>query len=167
MRWIAAVLLSAICGLAQAGDPAYTVRDTDLRAKPFSDAESLSVIAANSKVEILQRKSSWMQVKVAGATGWVKMLSLRLSSSTGLRKSGDSGLAALFNVASTGNSGSTVTTGVRGLSEEQLKNTHANPQELEQAHAYAVSKAEAKRFAQEGRLSARDMAYLPEVKGDN
>lgn len=167
MKWIAAVCLSVMCGLAQAGDPAYTVRDTNLKARPFSDAETLTVISADSKVDILQRKSGWMQVKASGATGWVKMLSLRLDSSTGQRRKGDSGLAALFNVASTGSSGSTVTTGVRGLSEEQLKNTRANPQELEQARAYAVSKAEAKNFAQAGKLSARDMAYLPEVKGDN
>ncbi len=166
MKWLAAVCLSVLCGLAHAGDPAYTVRDTDLRAKPFADSDSLSVIAANTKVEIMQRKSSWMQVKVSGATGWVKMLSLRLGAAE-QKKRGDSGLAALFNVASTGNSGSTVTTGVRGLSEEQLKNTRANPQELEAARAYAVSKAEAKRFAQAGKLGARDMAYLPEPEGDN
>jgi hypothetical protein len=166
MRWLAVIFLSAMCGLAHAGDPAYTVRDTDLRARPFADAESLSLVPANTRVEIMQRKSSWMQVRVSGTTGWVKMLSLRLGAPE-QNKRGDSGLAALFNVASTGNSGSTVTTGVRGLSEEQLKNTHANPQELEAARAYAVSKSEAKKFAQAGRLNARDMAYLPEVEGDN
>lgn len=166
MRWIAVICLSMMSALAQAGDPAYAVRDTDLKAKPFSDAETLTGIAANTKVEVLQRKSSWTQVKVAGKTGWVKMLSLRLGDASGQKKRGDSGLAALFNVASTGNSGSTVTTGVRGLSEEQLKNTTANPQELEAAQAYAVSKAEAKRFAQAGKLSARNLDYLP-AKGDN
>ena len=167
LKWVVAVCFSLMCGVAQAGDPAYTVRDTDLKARPFGDAETLSAISANTRVEIIQRKSSWTQVKVAGVTGWVKMLSLRLNSSGEQKKRGDSGLAALFNVASTGSSGSTVTTGVRGLSEEQLKNTHANPQELDAARAYAVSKAEAKRFAQAGKLSARDMAYLPEPEGDN
>ena len=166
MKWITAVCLSVACGIAHAGDPAYAVRDTNLKAKPFADAQTLSVVAADTRVEILQRKSGWMQVKVSGATGWVKMLSLRLSSSAAQKKSADNGFAALFNVASTGNSGSTVTTGVRGLSEEQLKNTHANPQELEQAQAYAASKAEARKFAQEGKLSAHDMAYLPEPKGE-
>jgi uncharacterized protein YgiM (DUF1202 family) len=167
MRWIAAVCLSLLCGLAQAGDPAYAVRDTDLKARPYSDADTLSVVSANSKVEIMQRKSSWMQVKVGGKTGWVKMLSLRLGEASAQKKRGDSGLASLFNVATTGSSGSTVTTGVRGLSEEQLKNTHANPQELEAARAYAVDKAEAKKFAKAGKLTAHSMDYLPEVEGDN
>ena len=167
MKWLAAICLSLVCTLAQAGDPAFAVRDTDLKARPYSDAETLAGVAANTKVEILQRKSSWMQVRVEGKTGWMKMLSLRLGESTGQKKRGDSGLAALFNVASTGSSGSTVTTGVRGLSEEQLKNTSANPQELEAAKAYAVSKAEAKKFAQSGKLSARKMDYLPALEGDN
>lgn len=165
MRWIAAICLTLVCGLAQAGDPAYAVRDTDLKARPYSDADTLSVVPADSKVEIMQRKSSWMQVKVGNKTGWVKMLSLRLSA--GQKKRGDSGLASLFNVATTGSSGSTVTTGVRGLSEEQLKNTRGNPRELENARAYAVDKSEAKKFARAGKLTAHSMDYLPEVKGDN
>lgn len=167
MRWIAAVCLSLVCAVAHAGDPAYAVRDIELKARPFSDAETLSQIAVNTRVEIMQRRSSWMQVRVAGKTGWVKMLSLRLSEASGQKRGGDSGLAALFNLASTGSSGATVTTGVRGLSEEQLKNTHGNPQELKQAQAYAVSQAEARKFAQAGNLTARHMDYLPEVKGDN
>lgn len=167
MKWIAAICLSLLCGMAQAGDPAYAVRDTDLKAKPFSDAVTLSQVAANTRVEIMQRKSSWMQVKVNGKTGWIKMLSLRLGEASARKKRGDSGLAALFNVASTGSSGSTVTTGVRGLSEEQLKNTTSNPQELEAGKAYAVSKSEARKFAQSGKLSARKMDYLPAVEGGN
>jgi uncharacterized protein YgiM (DUF1202 family) len=167
MKWIVAVCFSLVCGLAQAGDPAYAVRNTDLKAKPYSDSATLSQLAANTKVEIMQRQSGWMQVKVNGKLGWVKMLSLRLGEASGQKKRGDSGLAALFNVASTGSSGSTVTTGVRGLSEEQLKNTSANPQELAAAQAYAVSKAEAKKFAQSGKLSAHKMDYLPAVEGDN
>lgn len=165
MKWMAAMCLSLACGLAYAGDPARTVRDTDLKAKPYSDADTLQVVAADSKVEILQRKSSWMQIKVEGKTGWVRMLSLRLGE--GGQKRGDSGLAALFNVASTGSSGSTVTTGVRGLSEEQLMNTKPNPQELEAGRSYAVDKAEAKRFALAGKLKTREVAYLPAVEGDD
>ena len=164
MKWMAAICLSLACSLAYAGDPAYAVRDTDLKAKPYSDADTLSMVPANSKVEILQRKASWMQVKAGAATGWVRMLSLRLGD--GAQKRGDSGLAALFNVANTGSSGSTVTTGVRGLSEEQLKNTKPNPQELEAGHEYAVSKDEAKKFAQAGNLKAHSMNYLAAPEGE-
>lgn len=167
MRWIVAVGLSMVCALAQAGDSAYAVRDTNLKSKPYSDAETISQLAANTRVEVLLRKSSWTQVKVDGKTGWVKMLSLRLGESSSQKGRGDSGMASLFNVASTGTSGSTVTTGVRGLSEEQLKNTHANPQELAAAQAYAVGRSEARKFAQAGKLSAHKMDYLPAVEGSN
>ncbi|HEY6095691.1 MAG TPA: SH3 domain-containing protein [Gallionellaceae bacterium] len=164
MKWMAAICLSLACSLAYAGDPAYAVRDTDLKAKPYSDADTLQVVPANSKVEILQRKSSWMQIKVGGKTGWVRMLSLRLGEVA--QKRGDSGLAALFNVANTGSSGSTVTTGVRGLSEEQLKNTKPNPQELELGRSYVVDKAEARKFGQAGKLKTRSMDYLPAPEGE-
>jgi len=70
-------------------------------------------------------------------------------------------LGTLFNVASTGSSGSTTTTGVRGLSEEKLRNPQPNPQALQQLGDLAVSKAEAQQFAKSGRLSAAQMDYLP------
>jgi hypothetical protein len=83
---------------------------------------------------------------------------------SGQKKRGDSGLMALFNVASTGRSGSTVTTGVRGLSEEQLKNTKPNPQALQAGKRYAVSRQEAERFAAEGKLHAQSVDYLEGVQ---
>ena len=154
---------------AQAGEIAYTVRATELKAKPFADAATLLSLAEHGKVEIVARQASWMQVKAAdGTTGWVKMLSLRLGNGEASKKSGDNGLGALFNVAATGNSGSTVTTGVRGLSEENLKNAHPNPQALKTMQGYAVSKQEASGFAKAGKLKSQHMDYLtPPAKGGN
>ncbi len=54
-----------------------------------------------------------------------------------------------------------MTTGVRGLSEEKLHNPKPNPQELEEMHKLAVSKDEARRFAQTGKLVAGKLDYLP------
>jgi hypothetical protein len=53
-----------------------------------------------------------------------------------------------------------VTTGIRGLSEEQLKNTKPNPQELQAAKRYAASPEEAQRFAAAGKLHAQHVEYL-------
>jgi hypothetical protein len=69
-------------------------------------------------------------------------------------------LSALFNVAATGRGSSTVTTGVRGLSEEQLKNTKPNPQALQDAKKYASNRDDAQRFATDGKLHARSFGYL-------
>ncbi len=168
MKPIFAVCLWLCALAAQAGEIAYTVRATELKAKPFADAATLLNLAEHGKVEILVRQASWMQVKADGTTGWVKMLSLRLSNADAPKKTGDSGLGTLFNVAATGNSGSTVTTGVRGLSEENLKNAHPNPEALKTMQGYAVSKQDATGFAKAGKLKSQHMDYLPPPgKGGN
>ena len=159
-------MLSA--AVVQAGETAYTVRATELKAKPFADATTLLSLAEHGKVEIVARQASWMQVKADGTTGWVKMLSLRLGNGEAQKKTGDSGMKALFNVAATGSSGGTVTTGVRGLSEENLKNTHPNPQALKTMQGYAVSESGAVSFAKAGKLAKQPMDYLPPSgKGGN
>lgn len=160
MQLMFAVCLSMASSLVLAGETAYTVRPTELKAKPFADADTLANLAEKSGVEVIARQGSWNQVKTKGATGWVKMLSLRFGDGT-QKKAGDSGLGALFNVASTGSSGSTTTTGVRGLSEEKLRNPQPNPQALQQLGEFAVNKAEAQQFAKSGNLSAAQMDYLP------
>jgi hypothetical protein len=129
-----------------------------MKAKPYTDAQTLTTLPPRTRVEVLSRQASWTQVKSTSFSGWVKMLSLQLESN--VQKRGDNGLRSLFNVASTGRSSSTVTTGIRGLSEEQLKNTKPNPQALEAAKRYAVSREAAQRYAAEGKLHAQSVDYL-------
>lgn len=161
MQLLCAIIGALACGgMAQAGELAYTVRATELKTKPYSDAKTLFEIAEQSQVEIVTRQGSWDQVRFKGKTGWVKMLSLRLNAS-GQQQAGDSGFKALFNVAATGSSGSTTTTGVRGLSEEKLKNPHPDPQALEELHSYTLSQTAAQKFAKAGKLVATRMDYLP------
>lgn len=160
MRILLAVFLALTAFAAHAGEAAYTVRATELKAKPYTDADTLSKLPEKTPVEVLARKASWMQIKHDGATGWVKMLSLRLGDAA-VKKSGDSGLGALFNVASTGGSGSTVSTGVRGLSEEKLKNPQPNPEELKRLNQYATNKQDARNFGKSGKLATQQLDYLP------
>jgi hypothetical protein len=153
------LLLLGMTSYACAGDAAYTIRSTELKAKPYGDAQTLRSLPPRTKVEVLKRQSRWTQVKVGTTSGWVKMLSLQLEASATGRHS-DNGLSALFNVAATGRGSSTVTTGVRGLSEEQLKNAQPNPRALQAAKKYVVSRSEAERFADEGQLQSHDVDYL-------
>ena len=160
MKYIVAFcLLLGFVPSVWAAEYAYTIRPTELKSKPYSDAQTLATLPPRSRVEVLSRQASWTQVKSPSFSGWVKMLSLRLES-VGQSKRGDNGLMSLFNVAATGRSSSTVTTGIRGLSEEQLKNTKPNPQELQAARRYAVSRQEAQRYAAEGKLQAQRVDYL-------
>lgn len=155
-KTIMLVVLCAFASAVQAAETAQIIRDTELKAGPYSDAKTLAGVPAHTRVEVLKRQAAWTEVKVGKSRGWVRMLSLRYQTTSGR---GDSGLGALFNVARTGRSGSTVTTGVRGLSEEDLKNSRPNPKELERAKGYAVNKAEARKHAKSGKLEEQDVDY--------
>jgi hypothetical protein len=160
MRWLLVFCLGWSVFAAQAGEAAHTVRATEIKAKPFTDAAALVSLPENSPVEVLTRKSGWMQIKSGSVNGWMKMLDLRFGDAAAPKKSGDSGLGALFNVAATGGSGSTASTGVRGLSEEKLKDPKPNPQELEQLQHYAASEKEASQFGKSGHLATQQLDYL-------
>ena len=51
------------------------------------------------------------------------------------------------------------TTGVRGLSPEDLKNASPDAAALAKAHSYRADKPAAERFAREGKLSAVQVDY--------
>lgn len=163
MRWLLIFCLGWYAPVAHA-DEAHTVRPTEVKAKPFTDADTLTSLPENSAVEVLARKSGWMQIKNDGTSGWVKMLNLRFGNAAAQKESGDSGLGTLFNVAATGGSGSTVSTGVRGLSEESLKNPHPNPEAMKELQRYATGKKEAQNFGKSGELATRQIDYLPPAK---
>jgi hypothetical protein len=52
------------------------------------------------------------------------------------------------------------TTGIRGLSGEELKAAKYNEMELRKTESFAATEAEARRFAAEGKLVARKVKYL-------
>ena len=148
------LLLPAVC----AADPATLVRATDLKRAPATDAETVARLAADSPVDALERKGGWTRVKAEQAEGWVKMLALRYGG-PGAAKKGDSGLSQMFNVARTGSSGTQVTTGVRGLDEQQLANAQPNAAELAKLKRFAAQPDAAAAFAAKGKLAAQPVAY--------
>lgn len=150
-------------GSAYGAELAYTVRPTEMKAKPFTDAATLAQLAGNSKVDVLQRQSSWLQVKANANTGWVKMLSLRFDQMGGAPKAGagNSNLGTLFNIVQTGSGGSTASTGVKGLKiEEGLRNPRPNPDALRQMEELDLTDTDVKAFAKAGKLSPSTMAYV-------
>ena len=159
MRAVLVASLGMLCCTAWA-ESAYTVRPTELKAKPFADAATVANLPQNSKVDILDRQSSWTQIKADKGSGWVKMLSLRIDDGGAAKKSSDSGTGALFNIAVTGNSGSNTTNGVKGFGKEELKNAHPNPKALQAMNGYMVSAADAQKFAKAGKLVEQKLDYL-------
>jgi hypothetical protein len=152
-------LLLLLCPVLAWADPATIVRPAELKKAPATDAATVAELAADTRVESLERKGGWTRIKTdTGAEGWVKMLSLRYGG-PGQAKQGSSGFRQLFNVARSGTSGTTVTTGVRGLDAEMLAAAQPNAAELKKLEAYSMPKAAATAFAAAGKLTPKNVDY--------
>src|SRR5215467_1611804 len=159
---IALALLLLVAAPAFAQETGYAVRDTEVKKEPYSDAQTVGTLAEKAKVKVLDRQNGWMQIESGAQSGWVRMLSIRMDSgSSGFV----SGLKSLFTVARTGSSGQTVTTGVRGLDKEDIKNAKPNPEELKKLAGFVASKADAEKFAAGNpRLANQRIDYLQAAK---
>lgn len=144
--------------VAAAADTGTLTRAETLRLKPFADAAAVAPAASGTKVDILARNGGWYQVKSAGKTGWVRMLSVRRSAAA----SGNS-VAGIAGVVSgrTGTGKVTTTTGVRGLDTEDLTTAAFDEAQIAKAEQYRVSRKDADAFAKQGKLTTRDAAPLP------
>jgi len=153
---VGALLLTV--GAALAGEGGSLLKADDLRAEPFRDAKTVGSLAPGDQVEILKKQGGWFQVKSAAGTGWVRMLSIR----RGEARKGGGDAAGLLGLASgrAGTGSVVATTGIRGLSEEELKEATYNEVEVKKAESYATTRAEAQRFAASGKLVSRKVDYL-------
>ena len=161
--FLAAALLAAPLAFAETGT---LVRASELKAEPFTDAATLAKLAEQSQVEVLKRQGAWARVKAPEGEGWLRLLSLKLGAGGPppvKAEGGDGKLegAALSLLGIGPKSQPTVATGVRGLSEEDLKNARPNPRELERMDQYAVSGRDAKAFAESAKLSDQRIEYVP------
>jgi hypothetical protein len=150
---------------AYAAETGYTLKATEIKDNPFLDANTIATLPEKTVVEIVTRQGAWMKVKTADAKqqGWIRMLSVRLGSPDQKPQSGGSLLSAL-GVGSRPRpaANSTVTTGVRGFSEEDLANAKPNAAEVEKMKGFAATAEEASRLAEAGKLAARQVAYFDE-----
>ncbi len=155
--FILIALASPILGLA--GDVGTALKTDTLRKEPYADAKTVGSLNKNDSVEILTKKGAWLQVKTKKSTGWVRLLSVKRGAAT---SSGSS----VADVASgrTGTGKVVSTTGIRGLSAEELKAAKFNEDEMKKMESHAVSPGDAQSFASAGGLSATKMTYLKGVK---
>jgi uncharacterized protein YgiM (DUF1202 family) len=156
-------LLGAFALPAYAAQFGTMTRPGDLKSTPLSDAKTLQALTTGTRLEVLKRNGGWYEVKTAtGAKGWVRMWLLRFSAET----TGAGALKQNVAVLQSGRSTSTyttATTGVRGLSEEDLKNAKPNPQAVAALEQLAVTQDDARGFARKGKLKA-DPAVLKDVQ---
>ena len=145
-------------GIALA-EPGTLTKDSVLHAQPFSDADTVTTLPGKTTVNILKRQGAWAQVQANDSTGWVRIFDV----STGSGQQGDSGVSGLAAMFKTGSSGNTVSTGVKGLSGEDLTNAKPNPAEAAKMGNYASSSGDATQSAQQVKLSPQNVAFLPEA----
>ena len=142
---------------SQAAERGVALKADKLLAEPFADAKQVGKVAKGDAVAILKKNGGWYQVKASGAEGWIRMLSVRRG------EAGKTSAAKDVAALSSGRAGTgqiVSTTGVRGLSEEELKAARFDEIELKKAESFGVSKNDALGFAQKGGLLARAFNYL-------
>lgn len=140
-------LLYSSLSIAETGS---ALKSDSIRYEPYADAKVIGNFSRGESLDILKKQGAWLQVKTKKNTGWVRLLSVKrgAASSSGNQLSGV--LAAANGRAGTGQVVST--TGVRGLSNEDLKAAKFNEAEIKAMEGNTVSAAEGKQFATSGGL---------------
>lgn len=171
IRLVAALIGAALSGLAHAGETGTMRQATTLMAGPYRDANVAGNIAERARVEILERRGAWLQVQTPGEgkgkKGWVRLHQVSIGEGAKGKASGED-LRTLWNVKETGRSGAggiVATTGIRGMSADQLKNAPPNVAALQELERLQVSKEAAQHQAQEGKLNSQiSIGFLPDPK---
>lgn len=151
---------AAIAGAAESG---FTLRSTDLKDRPFFDAATVITLPEKTPVEIMTRQGAWMQIRTKdGKAGWARMLSVRLGDPN--QKPGGGNILSAIGIGNRPRpqTTATVTTGVRGFSEEDLKEAKPNPAEVNKMESFAADPAQLAGFAQNGKLASRQVPYFAE-----
>lgn len=154
---LAALLLP---GLTLAAEMGTALKADSIRTEPYADAKTTGNVSRGDKLEILTKQGAWLKVKTSKTSGWVRLLSVKRGTGTA---GGANQAEGVLNMA-TGRAGTgqvVATTGVRGLSEEELKGAKFNETEVKALESYTQSAEQGQKFASGGGLKAIKFAYLP------
>ncbi len=161
LRNLLAILLATLALAAGAQEQAFTNRATELKERGASDARTLATLPENTSVKVLARSGGWTRVDAGGQAGFVRVFHLRFPATVETSSSGGgafSGLSSLIGGRKS-QQATIATTGIRGLSPEDLKNASPDAAALAKAQSYRADKASAERFAREGKLAAVRVEY--------
>jgi hypothetical protein len=169
MRLIAATWSALLMGTALAQSEAVQVkRQAELRQQPSETSNSVATLPAMTNiVRLPERQGPWMHVKTdSGQIGWVHMFDI--GSVQAQSAAGGTAAGALRGITNFFNRGSAQTTttatstvGIRGLGSEDIANAQPNLDALKKAESMRTDEAQAKRFASESQLVARNVESLP------
>jgi hypothetical protein len=155
--------LCLLVPMTVAAEAGSVLKNDTLRKEPYADASASGNLVRGESVQIIKKQGAWLQVKSKKSTGWVRLLSVkRGTSSIGNQSAGL--LAAASGRAGTGQVVST--TGIRGLSEDELKAAKFNEAEINAMESYTQSAAAGRQFANAGKLKTISFSNLNAVKGE-
>jgi hypothetical protein len=160
IRFILGFLLMSLLlpVMSPAAETGSALKEDVLRKEPYSDALKIGNLARGETLQILDKKGAWLKVKTTKAMGWVRLLSVKKGTAASSNQ-----IKGVWDVAS-GRAGTgkvVATTGVRGLTEEDLKNARYNEAEIKKMERYTQTTQEGQQFAQKGGLRAIKFSYLP------
>lgn len=148
---------------AIAAETGSALKNDSMRAEPFTDAKIAGNITRGDSVEIIKKQGAWLQIKTKKSTGWVRILSVKRGGASASNQS--AGVLALASGrAGTGQVVST--TGIRGLSEEELKAAKFNEAEVKSMESYTISADQGRKFANKGKLKTVAFSNLSAEKGE-
>jgi hypothetical protein len=150
-------LLLSLAASAWAQDQAFTSRSTELKDRGAAEGKAIATLPENTAVKVIQRGGSgWTQVDANGQKGWVRAFHLRFPATVDKGSGGGGALASVTSIfgGRSSEKANIATTGVRGLSPEDLKNAAPDGAALAKAQSYRADKPAAERFARDGKLAA-------------
>ena len=156
---LSALLLSNLSLAAESGS---ALKNDSIRFEPYADAKVTGTLNRGDKLDILTKKGAWLQVKTKKSTGWVRLLSVKRGSTSTINQTSGV-LAAASGRAGTGQVVST--TGIRGLSAQDLKAAKFNEVEVKTMESYTQSAEQGQQFASAGGLKHVSFSNLKAAKG--
>lgn len=156
--------LLALSLAAWAQEQAFTNRSTELKEKGAADARTVTTLSEGTAVTVVSRGGAWTQVEAGGQKGWVRVFHLRFPVAVEKGESSSGGLSAVTGLLGFGRQQqqptTIATTGIRGLSSEDLKNANPDAAALARMDSFRADKAGAERFARDGKLAAASVDYV-------
>ncbi|HET7921145.1 MAG TPA: SH3 domain-containing protein [Gammaproteobacteria bacterium] len=165
-RWLMMFVLWLLPAAVFAAGTARTIQPTALNTAPYSDAKAMSQLPVNTPVTLEERKGGWYHVRLSdGRQGWLRMVSVRLGEGAAVPAKGgwDPGaIASLFSAGRSSTTGTTATTGVRGLNEGTIQNAVPDPAAVLALTHFDATADSARKFAAALRLKTVKVNYLPD-----
>ena len=161
--FLATWLLALAAFAASAQEQAFTNRSTELKDRAANDARTLATLSENTGVKVLERGGGWTRVEAGGQQGWVRVFHLRFPVVAHAGQAGGGALGSITSALGFGRErekgANIATTGIRGLSTEELKNASPDNEALRRMQSYRADAASAERFAREGKLAESRIDY--------